>query len=525
MAGPWEKYQTSAAAPVAAGKPWEKYAPVQASAPQAPAEAPLPSADTESQVTEAANAGLQGYGQGATLGYLPQLQAGFGYAVEKANEALGGDQATPYADLREHFKRRNERLKEESPIATGVGNVAGVLGGSLIGGTETSAALKGLGITGKAAQAAAAGGAYGALSNPEVESTDEDPYANLKARLKNAGIGTAFGFGGEKVIGGTARALEKAGEKLSQKAVVKQIGANAGQIKKILQKGNVDEIGGFLSENGMMKPGTALDDVAEKSSQILAEDGPKIANLYDEAQRYANAGRQSGIPIAKIDGNKLADEIVQSAKNASKNHPDRNLVNKTIEDAVGPLRDMGPEANIKDLHDFRKGLDENINWGQRGQERDAVQRALVNARNLVQGKANAAIDQLDGKIGSSLLDSLKKLNARYSTASTVSNIATQGAARETAKAFMGHGVIGAGAGAGAASLEYRRSHDPLKALGVGLATATAVTAARKYGSPVGYYGGRAANAVGRGVQAITPAPGRLGPAVASPWLMMNQGEK
>lgn len=478
-----------------------------------PAAQAQPSVDTETQ----AEAGLQGFGQGGTLGYLPQLQAAFGHAVEKANELVGGQEATPYSELSEYFKKRNERLKEAAPVATAVGNVAGAAATLPTGG-----AAKGASLLAKVARAAGTGAAYGAAANPEVQSTEADPYAELKARLANAGFGAAAGGLAEGVVG-TLGKLSEVGKNLSQKAAIKQTGANAGQIKKILQKNEVPKITEFMGTEGLMSPGKTVDDVMEKTSAILQNDGPQIGAMYDQAQNLANQARGVGIPVKSIDGPALADKIVAEVKAQAKNHPDRNLVNKNIEDAVAPLRDMGANANIVDLHDFRRGLDENINWSQTAKERDAVQRSYIQARNIVADATKSAIDSLDGVVGTKMLDKLKALNARFSTASTVNNIATQGAAREQAKAFMGHGIIGAGAGAGAASVEYKRSHDPLQALGVGLLTAGGVTAARRYGSAFGYHGGKALSRLGQGIEAVSPGPEAVGAGAASPWVMMNQG--
>lgn len=389
----------------------------------------------------------------------------------------------------------------------------------------------------KLGKAMTGGALYGAAVNPESEG---DAYDELKARLHNAVIGGALGAGGESLVGGIGTGLTKMGEKLSKTAIIKQIGANAGQIKKILLKGELPKIEGFMSKEGLMKPGNSIETVAEKTAKIIEDDGPKIGKLYEDAQAAAKAVHEkvktsNEIPLHydkttggfktldKINGNSLADEIVSTVKAASKNHPDRNLVNKTIDDAVAPLRDMGDNANIVDLHQFRQGLDENINWGQVSKERDAVQRAYIKARNMVVDKTKNTIDALDKTLGGNKLKELKDLNERFSVASTVNKISTQGQGREMAKVLMGHGVVSGGAGLTAAGLEYSRSHDPLKAAAAGAATAIGVTAARKYGAPIGFYGGKAISTVGKGINKVTPSSQNIGAGLASPWF--NMGSK
>lgn len=480
--------------------------------------APTPIAPDPGEKTTTEESALQGFGQGGTLGYLPEIQAGAGAIGQKAIETLGGPEADTYQQLKDYFQKRNQTMRTEHPVATSVGNIAGAVMTLPIGGSA-----KGAGFLARAARAAGTGAAYGGLANPETEATPQDPYANLKARLANAGIGAGLGFGGEALIGGTGQAIEKAGERFAGKAVVKQIGANAGQIKKILQKDELPKIETFIRDEKLMRPGKSLEDVADHTKEILETDGPAIGQLYQDAQDQAKTlgiGQKN-----RISGPELADEILKNAREKFKSHANRDVVMKEMESAVAPLRDLGENANIVDIHNYRKSLDENINWAQKAQERDAVQNSFIDARNLVADKTKNTINALDEALGGNQLDALKKLNARYSAASTVNNISTQGVARETAKAFMGHGVIGGGVGLGAGTLEYNRSHDPLKAFGVGLGSALGVTAARKFGSPVGYYGGKAVQSLGQGIEALTPNPGAMGVGLTSPWVNMKKKEQ
>lgn len=470
-------------------------------------------------------AALQGFGQGGTLGYLPQAQAGVAYGLERVlPESLGGGNDT-YEVLKKQFEKRNQALEAAHPIATTAGNIAGAVA-TLPAGGELA---EGASLAAKAGRAAGVGAGYGALANPEgAPSITEDPYANLKARLQNAVAGGATGGIAEGTLAGLGAGLEKWGGRLADKTVVKQIGANANQIKNILKKDELPTVEGLLVNENLMKPGTTLEDVAGTTKNILNEDGPKIGQLYDKAQTDAQSVANSvGVNSSgvRISGPDLADEIMSKVKSEVRTHPNRDAVLKEMESSLQPLRDMGDNANIKDIHEFRKGLDENIDWTKSARERPVVQDAYVTARNMVADKAKNTIDNIDKATGGNQLDLLKKLNDRYSAASTVNNISTQGVARETAKAFMGHGVIGAGAGTGAGYLEYQRSHDPLKAAAVGLGTAMAVTGARRYAPPLGYYGGNLAEKVGEKIGQSVKNPGRVGAAAASPWFMLKAGNQ
>jgi hypothetical protein len=521
-----------AAAPSAAPSRAEMIAALrgQQSTPQAPPpQTPPPEESGIHYDGKGDQAFLQGFGQGGTLGYLNEIQARVAQPLSAVlPQSMGGNEgfkASPYDELKKQFAARDASLKKSNPVASTVGNIAGAVMTLPAGG----AVAKEASLAAKLGRAALTGGTYGGLQNTDVESTAADPHAELKARLLNAGVGGVLGAAGEGVVAGAGSFLAKRGEKLAQQAVIKQVGANAGQIKKIIQKpGEMQAVEGLLVNENLMKPGNSVESVAEHTKKILNEDGPKIGKMYQDAQAASEA-QQSVLGMnnsgTKIDGNELADQILENTRAKFKSHANRDLVMKEMETAVGPLRDMGENANIVDVHDFRKSLDENVNWGQKSQERDAIQNAYIDARNQVADKTQNVIDQLDKNSGGNSLEELKALNKRYSAASTVNNISTQAQGREMAKALMGHGVIGGGAGVGAGYLEYKRSHDPLKAIGTGLAVGAGVTAARKYGAPAGFYSGRAMRGAGEVIKAVGQHPGEIGAGVVSPWLQMSKDKK
>lgn len=578
--------------------------------------------------TEASSALLQGFGQGGTLGYLPQLQAGAGVVGQNMASGLGmmpGEQPDSYSDLRKYFLGQNETLKKEHPVATLAGNLAGagmtslapgallarlkgatgiaqaakaaataepvaelmqgganaaesapglinagegrfitgnvggvpapitppaassVIGGELATNAASQAAPQAAGqianiskgvTLAKIGKAAATGAAYGGAANPETENTDADPNAALKARLRGAGYGAALGGGAETLLGGIGAGISKTGENLTDRAVVKQIGANAGQVKKILQKDDIPRIEGFLNNEGLMTPGNSIDTVADHTGKIIEQDGPKIAQLYRDAQAkaealHANAAATGEIPMArsadgayspvqKINGDQLADKIIADTKFKFKAHADRDEAVSQMEKAVGPLRDLGPDASLDDLHTFRKSLDENVNWGSKGNERPAVQRAYIDARNTVADKAKSTIDQLDQATGGNQLNELKALNDRFSAASTVNSIAEQAKARDMAKSLMGHGIIGGGAGAVAGYETYKKTGSVFDGLAAGAGTALGIGALRKYGTPITYYGGRALEGAGKGAEFLTPNATQMGAGAVSPWVNMQK---
>lgn len=208
------------------------------------ASTPLPQVPAEPQTT-AMEAGLQGFGQGGTLGYLPEMQAGTAWGInqlgslkDKLAKAVGADSLVSedqklrdqgfklpedesYDDLKNYFQRQDKTMKAEHPTASLAGNVGGAIatipvGGALMKGTMGAAkfipgvtraaelasaaektveasklAKAGLNVT----KAAGQGAGYGFAMNPEVDQNNPNPDAGIDARIENAKTGAMFGAG------------------------------------------------------------------------------------------------------------------------------------------------------------------------------------------------------------------------------------------------------------------------------------------------------------------------------------------
>jgi hypothetical protein len=160
--------------------------------------------------TNAAEAMLEGFGQGATLNYLPEIQAGAAYGMERVlPESMGGGD-TAYDDLKAYFENKNKLMKAEHPIPSMAGNLGGALATIPAGGLVTkgvgaglkaipgvmsaaklASAVPGARAAGAVAQAGAEGAGYGFAMNPETQPGADE----MDARLKNAETGAKWGAG------------------------------------------------------------------------------------------------------------------------------------------------------------------------------------------------------------------------------------------------------------------------------------------------------------------------------------------
>jgi len=194
--------------------------------------------ETEAQVTpgEQAQTFIEEFGQSASFGLLPQLQAGTEVGIEAVLGAIGREDLTEDTEFAERVRRNVERIQQQRQRAPGAalaGGIAGALGGGgLIGGAARAAralpvigrgvqaveaATRVPGIAGRAAQVGAGavtGAAAGALETPlpteeQLAAGEIIPFAP-EQRLEQAQLGALAGGGLPAVIGavsGVAKAL------------------------------------------------------------------------------------------------------------------------------------------------------------------------------------------------------------------------------------------------------------------------------------------------------------------------------
>lgn len=139
-------------------------------------------------------AALQGFGESATLGYLPRIQAATEPAFTKLADLITGQDVSErlpeYAERREQYQQRSRELAEQEPGAYAGGVIGGALATPAIGAGRIAAAPT---AAGRIARAAGVGAGTGAAYDPGTEEAFS-PEA-LKARASQAVAGGATGAG------------------------------------------------------------------------------------------------------------------------------------------------------------------------------------------------------------------------------------------------------------------------------------------------------------------------------------------
>lgn len=198
-------------------------------------------------------AGIEGFGETATMGYLPRAQAGVGAAL-----GLG-----EYDKLLQEYRQRGKNLNESNPVASNVGKAAGIGATLLVPG----AAAESLG--GAAGRAALQGAAYDTGKN--LLSPDD-----LKQRAEAAALSGVTGSAGY----GLGKLLGKVGD--------------VGMQMSVGRKKYTPGVGQALAEEGIM--GTR-GQMQEQVENALKSKGKEISDIA------------KSIPAGSIDASKISKEV------------------------------------------------------------------------------------------------------------------------------------------------------------------------------------------------------------------------
>jgi len=445
-------------------------------------------------------AALQGFGQAATLGYLPQLQA----LAEKGVDWVAGDntdeqlraqgfdiQEPTYTQQRDEFIDVQNRLQESNPNAMIAGNViggitAGLAGGAIGGVTKAATGAQRL------ASAAKTGAAFGAIRNPGETEGEIDPV-QFTDRLKNASIDAVTGMvtqGGFEVIGKVANAVKNAPGTLkdfSQAKSLKAAGAMLKDFRKAYGRNKVSELGQTMIDNGVLAVGDDIADIAKKSEIMKGAAGQRVGQVYQQADDI----------ISKINGKKLSPNILKELDDTELDMGRfaaefRAYLTSKLQGKVGARQVLSRfEGELDDfaqngivsmerLQELRRSIDDQIDFAKQAKDLPGVEQSFLEMRNKLNDVAKNRIKLLDRINGTKLLPSLEKANKEFSNLAEISKIAKDKLAREESNAAFGlRERISTGVGATVGGMI---GGIPGAAVGATLGGIT-TKAARQYGTP------------------------------------------
>lgn len=432
-----------------------------------------------------------GAAQAATLGYLPELEAGAEYAGDRTakflNDKLGllpnsraaqfkeiGQELPSFQELRDKNYKDEEKLAKDNPY----GNITGQIGGAiasapLMAGGLAKAGLSSLatpasGLLGRLVQGTASGAIQSAVYNPGEDKGLSDRLENAKT---GAGLGLLGQAGGE-LVGKGINAIKNAPEyleKLGQVKAFKSAGGMTKAFENAIEKDRIPALGNTMVDEGLVQPGQTFEDVARLSKEKLQDIGQKIGDIYESSKD-------------KFQGTKeLGEKLVNAAAN---NAPklDAKKYGTAVQGKIDEIL-SDPEVingNPKSINEYIGALDELIDHSKKNSELPAIERGYKALRTTLRDTVNDIVE-------SSGIDGLKELNQRYGNLAEIKNISTKRSAREAANRMLSLGDRIGGGAIAAGVLASGDSHDPTSYLKAGLlggAAALASKGARQYGNPI-----------------------------------------
>lgn len=463
-------------------------------------------------VDKPGEAALQGFGQAASFGYLPQLQAATEPLTDKLFSAIEGKDAPD--DQSTYVQRRDRNIKEQEQLAKDnpKSYIGGLLGGSVASGGALAKALPAsVAAMSPLKQAAIAGGAQGLLSNPgDVQGEISGPQ--LEDRAKGGALGAVVGGAAEKAVGAIQGAPASL-KSFAQEKAFKSSGSMLKDFRAAFARDNVHELGQYMIDNGLVKPGMTFEDVASRSQTLKQETGKKIGEFYD---RLADAAAKNPAPIASSFAIAAPDTIRAELIAATRNNKvlpklDAPQYTEAMDKIIDQIS-KGPTHDVRFLNDIIGELDGKINWAQRTPEMAPMQQGLVALRRTLRQKVNDIADRLSG-VDQAASEHLKMLNRDYGAATTINRISTDRVGRESANRILSpsdYGAAGIGAliGSQFGSTPEERLKHAIYGAGAGLAN----KGMRRYGNPALVQGANAASKVLKPISNIPFNAGVIGSA-------------
>tara|TARA_R110000868_G_scaffold87034_5_gene243672 strand:+ start:10667 stop:12397 length:1731 start_codon:yes stop_codon:yes gene_type:complete len=460
----------------------------------------------------APQAALESFGQAATFGYLPQIQAGLATATEFFDKFKPGTPAYADEELRRqgftidqkgdtYLEKRDENiariegLQEANPVSSAAGTVGGAISSgialSALGGG--GAVAQNLSRAEKLIRGAGAGALYGAVQNP---GDIKGEYGGLQLEeraggaLKGAILGTATVAAGE-VLKAAADQVKKIPGKLQDYAELKALKASGAMLKdfrKAFGNKKANDMGRVLLDKKIVNIGDDITSIAEKASVIKDEVGQEIGNIYESVDdAYAKVDYKKLTPLqrgylkdTKVDLEKFAINQYEKISNKLKGLAGRNTVLDNVGKVLDDIKANGSDVSLGRIREIRSSIDDMINYGKANNQLGSVEKELLGIRSELRALAEKKVGAMDKITKTAKLPGLQKANKEYSLLSDATKMAKDKVAREESNAVFGlRERISGGAGIAGA---LASGADPVTAAIVGGVAGAATKVARQYGT-------------------------------------------
>lgn len=339
--------------------------------------------------SQGAMAALEGFGEGATLGYLNNLQALADKPVTAIGNLVTGQdvQADDYITARDSYNRRQQALQQENPGSFGAGQVAGTIVSSM----PVARAAQGATALARAGQAAKAGAAYGALQNT-TEQDGEMGGLDIGERAQNAAFSAAMGAGSSLGADAIAKGLQKGAQAVSNtrnrigRSLAKgaeDMAENATGATRVQAEKFREGSGRYLLDKKLVKFGDTTENIAERAGSAIK----RSEDAIDSSLKSLDA---EGV---KVSQEKIVESLRAEAARLAKD-PSKSDVVRKINTIVDDILETGEsEISASSAEQVKRGFNQMAkNWQdpEKGQAGKIAYRAYRDAVEETAQKANPA---------------------------------------------------------------------------------------------------------------------------------------
>lgn len=453
--------------------------------------------------SSAGQAALEGFGQGATMGYLPHLQSATAPLAAKAFDATravgrffgaeddgyrASEDLGSYTDRRDENIKRQQVLAEENPLAYQGANVAGAISSSFIPGAIAGKIAKGANatkalVTADQAKAltladkakalantptsrnVAAGATIGLVQNPGDAEGETSPFQIMERleNAKNGGLISGVASVGAKGLAELTRSIGKGAKSIAATKAFKALGGTAKDLEKARAQGSADRIGQTLLDEKMVTPfatpksiagklDTAIDDASsaiESTIEKINSGSSKIGQLNPEQAKKLSASFFRPKEVSQ----KLKDDLIAKYEGApiEELQPALNKIDLWFKDKPEVMSIKEVQKFKKTLYGFLKDSDFYNPNSQLGMARQGLKAVGQGAREGIEKQADTVSEMLGGAGGE-----IKAANRRLGDFLGAEKVAQKGIGRTQGNRMIsltdtiaGVGGMGAGGVAGA----------------------------------------------------------------------------
>jgi hypothetical protein len=359
---------------------------------------------TVKQAGKDAVGGLAAFGlgglQGASVGFGDELSGVGGMLADQllpealAGPKLGKTWLDSYRIARDEARGLNKEAEDAHPGAYIAGNLAGGLATAPL--MPAGAATTGIRALASAAKAGAGLGAAAGLGSSNADLTQGQIGGAAKDALLGAGVGGAAGLVGHSVgqtIADKARNLSQYLREIGNEQAVSALRPTAGEVKRLLRKDQLQELGDFLLRNEAVTAGATPENIALNLEGLNAVGGKALSGALADLDATGMNG---------IDKNALLGRLNDLALKAGQGGPALRPVQARYDQAIVDAMGIPGNASFSEAEAIKRGYQSAANYARLSPS--LAGEADINIASAARQAIEDAADQAATRHGGQLAD-------------------------------------------------------------------------------------------------------------------------